>query len=271
MKYELIVSDFDGTLAGYDRIVSKENAAAIAEFIDAGGIFTIGSGRSYSSLCKLLVGMGLADKKLELICLNGSVIKSYPDGKLLKNYPIDKKDLIETALECERRGLYYHLYDSEGLYVADDSEISESYRDYTGTPFTIVGKLSDFISQTDKKITKLLIVTEAEKTLPLIDEFNGLFGRGDSVFFSSNPIFAEMCSRKAGKGHALEFLADYRNVDISKTVAIGDQYNDLPMIERAGLSVAVGNAVDALKAAADYVAPDCSDSAVAHVIRKFCL
>ena len=91
------------------------------------------------------------------------------------------------------------------------------------------------------------------------------------MFFISNPIFIEMCSKQAVKGNALEYLANFYNIPLDKTIAIGDQCNDLQMIERAGLAVAVDNAVPELKAVADYIAPLCSQSAIANVIKKFCL
>ena len=266
----MIISDFDGTMAGHDRIVSKENKDAIRRFTQAGGYFTIASGRSYDSVYNIICDLGLKNSALTLICLNGSVIKSFPDGKLLKNYPIDKDELLSAALTCEKRGLYYHLYDEGHLYIDEENEINKKYRDFTGTPYTIVGNLREFIIKSNAPITKLLIVTEKEKTLPMIDELNETIAK-KSVFFSSNPIFVEMCSRNAGKGNALRFLASLNGVDISQTIAIGDQYNDIPMIEAAGLSVAVGNAVAALKEKADYIAPPCSESAIAHIIDKFCL
>lgn len=270
MNYDLIVSDFDGTLAGRDRIVSPENKDAILRFIEAGGYFTIASGRSFDSICNIIRDLGLGNKALTLICLNGSVIREFPSGKLIEKTAIDRKELLTTARMCEEKGLYYHVYDADSLYVAEENDINKRYRDFTGTPYKVVGVLSDFIAKNNIAVTKLLIVTDKEKTLPMIDELNASIAR-NSVFFSSNPIFVEMCDKNAGKGNALKALAAAKHIDISRTIAIGDQYNDIPMIEAAGLSVAVGNAVDALKAKADYIAPPCSESAIADVINKFCL
>lgn len=269
MNYDLIVSDFDGTLAGKDRIVSKENKDAILRYIAAGGYFTIASGRSYDSVRNIICDLGLGNCDLKLICLNGSVIKDHPSGKLLKNYTIDREELLATARMCEEKGFYYHIYDADSLYVAEENDINKTYRDFTGTPYKTVGVLSDYIVKHNVEVAKLLIVTDKEKTLSLIDELNATVEK--SVFFSSNPIFVEMCNKDAGKGNALKFLAALKGLDISRTIAVGDQYNDIPMIEAAGFAVAVGNAVNALKEKADYIAPPCTESAIADVIDKFCL
>ena len=67
----------------------------------------------------------------------------------------------------------------------------------------------------------------------------------------------------------MEFLSGYYKIPLDKTVAIGDNYNDRPMIERAGLGVAMENGVEKLKKAADFVTKTCDEDGVAYVIEKF--
>lgn len=71
------------------------------------------------------------------------------------------------------------------------------------------------------------------------------------------------------KGGALRYLAEYYNIPIGQTVAIGDNYNDLPMLKAAGFGVAVENGEEALKRQAGFVTKSCDDNGVAYVIRKF--
>ena len=94
---------------------------------------------------------------------------------------------------------------------------------------------------------------------------------GDRLLInSSKPYNVEAVDAHASKGKAVGFLANKYGISLSDTMTFGDNLNDLQMIEVAGMGVAVGNAVDTLKNAADYIAENCEDDGVAKTIRKFC-
>lgn len=94
---------------------------------------------------------------------------------------------------------------------------------------------------------------------------------GDRLLInSSKPYNVEAIDAHASKGKAVEFLANKYGISLSDTMTFGDNLNDLQMIEVAGMGVAVGNAVDTLKNAADYIAENCEDDGVAKTIREFC-
>ena len=81
----------------------------------------------------------------------------------------------------------------------------------------------------------------------------------------------EITLKGVSKASALQILAELHGVDIEKTIAIGDAGNDVPMIQTAGLGVAMGNASNEVKSKADYVAPSVENDAIKHVIEKFCI
>ena len=85
----------------------------------------------------------------------------------------------------------------------------------------------------------------------------------------SAAVLVEVSPKGDDKGEALKFLAEHYGIPIDKTVAIGDNLNDLPMIEAAGTGVAVMNATEELKEYADDVCPSCDEGGVAHVIKKY--
>ena len=90
-----------------------------------------------------------------------------------------------------------------------------------------------------------------------------------SLFFS-NRWFLECVRAGVSKGDAVRRLAALLGVPIERTIAVGDQENDLPMIRAAGIGCAMANATDALKAEADYVTErDADHSGVAEIIKKF--
>ena len=101
-------------------------------------------------------------------------------------------------------------------------------------------------------------------------DLSGITGDMD-VSYSSNR-YLEFNQKGVNKGSGLRKLAELLGVDMKDTIAIGDNYNDLTMIQAAGLGVGVGNTVEELKPLCDYVtAADYNHGAVAEVLRKFVL
>jgi hydroxymethylpyrimidine pyrophosphatase-like HAD family hydrolase len=88
---------------------------------------------------------------------------------------------------------------------------------------------------------------------------------------SNNTYFINAVSRTVSKGTTLQSVADYLGIDCDQIIAIGDSFNDLPVFEVAGLSIAMGNASEEVKQLADWVAPPVEKDGVAVAIEKFIL
>jgi hypothetical protein len=104
--------------------------------------------------------------------------------------------------------------------------------------------------------------------LKLYNALKDKIGDEFDVTYSAD-VLVEVSPKYDNKGTALKFLADYYNIPIEKTVAIGDNLNDLSMIQAAGVGVAVSNGTDSLKEQADFIAVSNEEGAVAQVINKF--
>ena len=129
--------------------------------------------------------------------------------------------------------------------------------------------LSQFIEERGFCSYKLLAVVHPKDKERIMQELLAENFSGCEVT-SSGEFLVEVVNARYSKGTAVEFLANYCNVPLAKTVAIGDQLNDLPMIERAGLGVAVQNAEQKLKDRADYVCKFTNEEgAVGEIIEKF--
>ncbi|MNJ68393.1 putative phosphatase [compost metagenome] len=93
---------------------------------------------------------------------------------------------------------------------------------------------------------------------------------GPSVHVTkSKPNFLEFMHNEGTKGHALKFIANHFGCGLNETIAIGDSWNDHEMLEAAGLGIAMGNAIPALKEIADYVTLSNNEDGVKHAIGKF--
>jgi Cof subfamily protein (haloacid dehalogenase superfamily) len=130
-----------------------------------------------------------------------------------------------------------------------------------------VQSLAEFLTRGPQK---LVFVNDISVTERLFVELVARFGNRLQVVRSFDR-YVEITNREASKGKAVEWLAQRWGIARDEVIALGDQDNDRSMIEWAGLGVAMGNAVEGVKAMADYIAPTASDDGVAEVIEKFVL
>lgn len=266
MKYKMIVTDFDGTLLRSDNTVSKAVRAAIQRYRAAGGIFTVSTGRSFLSIQKRLPEAGLLDS-FPVMALQGGYVADSVTGEKLFSVPLGFADMMRFAAAAKRADIYYHVYTEDGIYVDKHTEASKIYERVTGTTVTEVGDVGTFLRGRED-IIKVLSVCDAAVTRGLCVDMQRAMP--DLQIFTSSPLFIECVSKAAGKGNGVRRVAEVLGVDIADVAAVGDEMNDYSMIEAAGLGVAVGNAVEPLKAAADKVVASNDEDGIAELI-EFCL
>jgi Cof subfamily protein (haloacid dehalogenase superfamily) len=268
INYKMIVSDFDGTLVQGDGNVSEKNIKAINEYIDAGGIFVISTGRVPSAILSRARELGL---KGLISCCQGTIILDIESGKILFDQRLPEKTTVDACREMEKLGLHIHAYDLWEYYSNIDDEMLRYYQDITETKAILVlnEKLSDFISKKNLSAYKLLAMVLPEDNAKIVAKLKEA-KIPDCDITKSAKFLVEIVNDKCSKGSAVSFLAKHYGIEIEKTVGIGDNYNDISMIEAVGLGVAVANAEDALKQRAGYVCENSNEqSAIAEVIEKF--
>ena len=114
---------------------------------------------------------------------------------------------------------------------------------------------------------KVLFLGEHEKLLKLQENINKSIRNADAVF--SHPEFLEIIPKGVNKANALKWLCDKKKIDYKNIMAFGDNYNDLDMINLAGIGIAVQNAVDEAKSNADYIAPSHDEDGVGKFLKEF--
>lgn len=268
--YKIIACDLDETLLGSDRKVSPKNQAAIQRAREKGVKFVPATGRGFSSVQGVLEGLGLADAPGEyVLSYNGGAITENRGNRLLHfaGLPFEKADALF------RRGLQYgvciHVYTLETVYVYNFREDEQAY--LRGRMEVDVLEEPDIAFLRDEPIAKLLFSSEDLAYLSRIEkELSGL--TADLEIYYSSARYLEFNPKGVSKGSGLLRLAELLNVDPAETIAIGDNFNDLPMIQAAGLGVGVANVVDAVRPFCGYVTRATHDQdAVAEVIEKFVL
>ena len=257
----VIISDIDGTLIENVNAISFKNLAAIRYFCDNGGLFTLATGRSVVSAKKYLKAI---DSKLPAIFRNGFQIYSYHNDKILYTsesqiYPIN---IIQYVLEnMPQVGI--EIYNNCNMYVVRSNErvvrhLSKNNREFTVAeiddvplPWSNINFVCDpaSLKTLDKKVRTLGCAEKYEVCI-------------------SSPEFLEMLPKGVTKGAGLLRLSSLLSVPLCNMISIGDSENDISMLEIAGVGVAVGNAIDSVKAAADYVVADASNHSIHDLVDK---
>ena len=268
IKYPLIVSDFDGTLVNKDGTISEENKKAISEYIAAGGAFSISTGRLPVGILPRARELGL---KGMVSCCQGAIILDIESGKPIFENRIPFETTLSIVRKMEEMGLHIHVYDSWDYYCNMDDGALKFYEAAVRVKAKLVldKPMSKFIEENQLASYKILAMVKAEDNERISKELAAEnFERCEIT--KSDHFLVEVINAKYSKGTAMEFLANYYKAPLEKTVAIGDQLNDLPMIEKAGLGVAVKNADEGLKKRADYIAEYTNEEgAVGKIIEKF--
>lgn len=266
MQYKLIVSDFDGTLRRSEGGVSKETIETVKRYLDAGGIFALCSGRMPISILPYARQLGL---KGLVGAYQGAVIAETESGKLVRDGRIPADDAVKICSIMQENGWHIHVYDGNDLYVNMDDDFRSWYEKVCNvrsilTPFDVATVVRE------KKISphKIIVIIPSETRKEVFKALSDRFGESYYVTSSTDNL-VEIVRKGCDKGGALSFLAQYYGIPLPQTIAIGDNLNDLPMLQAAGLGVAVGNGEEELKKAADFVTRSCDSDGVAYVIKKF--
>lgn len=260
MKYRLIAADMDGTLLNDYGEVSEDVRRAIDAAKAQGLVFTLSTGRPMLGVEPYL---DLIDGDLPVITCNGALIMTARTNRIISKSEISRaaaNSIIQRGID---EGAIVAAWAGEKLYSSvTDSSYSSFYKSITGMETADISQLPN------SGIIKVLYIMPPEKIKYFQKNFLPPKGVQSKA---SGSMFLEFFSDKAGKDIALRFLAEHLGIDMSETFAIGDNYNDLEMLRSAGLGVAMGNAPEDIKKAADFVTTGNNEDGVALAIEKFIL
>lgn len=271
----------DGTLVSAAHVISEENKKAILEARARGIEVVVATGRSYEEARFVMEDAGL---QCPMILVNGAEIRS-KDGTLIGVNPIEKSEAIEIAKTLNEFDIYYEIYTDKGTYTNDrekglalivdiffsinpdadrDFILKESKERFEEGNIHIIDDYDLLFKSEEHKILKLLVFSFDEEKLSA--------GRKAMEYFSNIAVSSsakgnlEITHIKAQKGVALEQYVTERGISLEETMALGDNFNDVSMFQRVGRSVAMGNAVDEIKAMCDFVTATNDESGVGKAI-----
>ncbi len=268
LNCKLIVSDFDGTLANSGNEVDGQNVSAINRYVKDGGIFAVCTGRILPSILPRVREIGL--KGLVAAC-QGSVIADSESGEIIRAVTFSSAEAAEICASLEEMGVNIQAYFLRGFFsnLPEDEKHLNMYESIIGVKALHADvSLSEVIKRGEYAFNKFAVMCRKEEQAELYAAIRGRLGGKFDVTCSAN-VLIEISPYGETKGSALKFLAEHYSVPIGKTCAVGDNLNDLSMLEAAGYGVAVANCSPLLKERVKYITASNDEGAVARVIEDF--
>lgn len=283
---KLIAIDLDGTLLSQHTHITQENVQAIRKAESQGHMVMICSGRAPEDIQEIL-------KKYELSCplagSNGTVVQA--EGKLLGSVSMSRDTIMQIAKKLDDVRAPYRIYTNQGIFVPEDwSErvntdlqgdtikveglSDELFRRITEQPqqSDLIKYFHDYhelFGREDLKVQKFFILTlNQQKKSELNTYLSNISGAAAT---SSGAMNIEVMDKDGNKGNALKMVADYYGISMDDTVAMGDSFNDIPMLQVAGLSIAMGNADPAVKQLCKTETLSNTENGVSYALEQFIL
>lgn len=256
----LICTDLDGTLLRNDKQISEENLKAIAYFQQEGGIFTFITGRMPFFVDGVL---SQVTPNGPFGCVNGGGLYDHKKQEYLWKgvMPPHVTELIE-CVDKTIPGIGIQVNTFHHVYFCRENETMEIFRRLTGLPNLVC----DYHA-VKEPIAKIIFGSESDDEIQLIEKTLRSHPKAKEFdFIQSERTLFEILPKGIGKGTAISNLVRLLNLDIRKTIAIGDYNNDISMFRAAQVGVAVANACPDALAAADYITVSNEEHAVAQVI-----
>ncbi|KKK38030.1 hydrolase [Mesobacillus campisalis] len=276
-----IATDMDGTLLNSAQQITEENKSAILQAKEQGVEVVVATGRSYDEAMFVLREAGL---QLPAICVNGAEVRS-PDGEVVATNPLSKAQAKEAARILNEKEIYFEVYTNQGTFTDDrdkgitvivdifssanpeapvDVILKGAEERFEKGLVHVVDSYDELFDNDEHQIYKFLAFSfDDEKQAEGREALSVIEGLALSSSGHSN---IEITSEKAQKGIALEAFVKERGLEMSETMAIGDNENDLSMLTRAGRAVAMGNAGFAIQAECDVVTSTNDESGVGKAI-----
>ncbi|WP_219094023.1 HAD family hydrolase [Pseudomonas sp. UMAB-40] len=260
-----LLSDMDGTLLLPDHSLSQRTIEAVRSLREAGVLFSLATGRPPKAMLQQIEALGV---DLPTAAFNGGTIV-HPNGSLLvAHYLPATAALTALALFADQPDVEIWVF-SGGDWLLKDPNGPMVPREQHGLgyPPVVVESFEPYLTRVDKIVatshnTQLLIELEAQ-LLPKVE--------GQAQVSRSQPVYLDVTAMQANKGAALATLAEFLGVPLEQTAAMGDGGNDPAMFHRAGLSIAMGQAEEAVKRQADVVTGANTEDGAAQAIEQYIL
>lgn len=271
-KIKLIALDLDGTTLDSAGKLPEENKATLERAIEAGVNVVVASGRCRDALPREVTeikGVQYA------ISSNGAMITDLRTGERIYSNCISKDAIRRVRDIIEEHGYMIEVFVDGAAYMERsiweeirDNGINYRRREYIMTTRNPIDDIIGFMMEHDEEVENINFFFEDMADKPAIGKVLSQL-EDDATLTTSFDHNWEIGGKTTSKAEALVQLSGILGVETEEMMSFGDSPNDIPMIEAAGIGVAVGNAKDSVKEAANYITLSNDDAGVARAIEKF--
>ena len=239
MNNKILFADLDHTLLCDDKSISEKNRAAIQKMLERGHYFVLATGRPVESGRIVAKDLGLTSPGCYMIAFNGAVVYDCAADRVLHKSSLPIEVTQEIFDRAHKAGIYVQTYNTVDIVTKRHTKELDYYVERSHMTYKLTRRISDCLDSEPQKVIL---------------------------------IHLEDCPVNTDKGTGAQYLVKLLNIPHTSTVAIGDEQNDIPMIQSAHIGIAMKNGIDDIKKAADYVTEnDNNHDAIAEVIEKFIL
>jgi len=250
MNYKLIALDLDGTLKTTDNRISEKTREALIECQKKGMRVILASGRPTPGLRHEAAELELEKHGGILLSFNGARVYDIQNDTVIYEKVVEKKYADEIYDRAKQYGLAVMTYEGLNILTEDDDDkyvqVEKNINDI------YIKHVDAWKESFDGGINKVLLTGEPEYVAKIEQEFKAPYEDKLSIYRSA-PFFIEVMAQNIDKAASLQKLCEYLGVTKDEMIAFGDGFNDISMIKFAGLGVAMGNAQDVVKEAADKI------------------
>lgn len=267
--YKLIAIDIDGTLINNNEEITQEVKDAIHAAQSQGVKVVLATGRPIGGVSRFIEELGLTKEEDYVVTYNGAFVQNTNTKKIVVQTNLTYENLQEVYALSQQLGSPMHYFDLDYVYTPEKAinkyTVYESHTNQVPLYYQPVDEAPE-----DIQIPKMMFIDDKERLDQTIEAIPASF-REKYAMFKSAPYFLEILHPHVNKGEAVKRLAEKLSIKREEVICIGDGGNDLSMVEYAGCGVAMGNAIPAVKEAADFQTLSNDEHGVAHAIEKLVL
>lgn len=267
---KLIAIDIDGTLLNSQKELTETVKKTLQQAAAKGVKVVLCTGRPVKGVQKLLEELDIISSDQYVISYNGSLVQTTNGQETIAEFSLPFEDVVRLQQLADTLQVPYHAIDREAIYTTNkdigDFTVHESQLVNMPIRYRTIEELAQnqFVAQ------KMMFVDYPEQLDAVIAQLPEWVNQ-DYFTVKSAPFYLEVLHKDANKGNAVKALCDHLNIPLTQAMAIGDNHNDLDMLAVVEHSVAMGNAVEAVKLAAKYTTASNDEDGVAKIVADLVL
>ena len=267
-EYKLAAFDMDGTLLDSKKNIRKDSLDALQRASDCGKILCMLTGRNEKEIDAYKHDLCMMDY---FLCISGALVFDNKKGAIIYSKSIDHDTVLKLFEISHDVDAIIHIHSDESRFQPQDIKKLKDYG--MGVYTEMFSKICTFHNNLEESykrdpfpVYKFNFYCKNEEAREYMHKVTAnlpiMTCHAETLSFECTPP-------GISKASGMTFICKREGIDIMDTIAVGDADNDLDMLQAAGLGVAMGNANENAKAAADVIVADCDSNGIEETIDKY--